>query len=227
MKGYSLVELMIATTLATLMSLGVVSIFVNQTGTISTETQRDMALQVANQSFDVVSRLLRQADKSSIRINYPSGSGLNDDNSPEIENDAISVDFLIPSGFNIWPNDTPPYINNAIRLSWTNSSSSDSALTLQMAKAETLDGLAGRPLQTIAGSNTDDQARIINLDVWPMLDQRNPQASASAAAQAGYMVKITTRTAQADMAYTNPLDPDGALKPYRTHTVSGIIFPRN
>lgn len=225
--GYSLVELMISIALATLMSLGVVNIFINQTGTINTETQRDITLLGANQTFDTISRLLRQADKNSIRINYPANTELNTSNKPEIENDATVIDFLLPKGFNVWPNNKPPYINNAIRLSWNNFANDDDAYTIQIAKAENLDALSGKPLQTLAGDSSGEQARIVNFDIWPMRNQRTPQALFSAPANAGYLLSVTTRTAQADMSFINPVDPDGPLKHYRTNTASGIIFPRN
>ncbi len=55
--GFSLVELMISITLATAMSLGVVGIYVSQSGIISQEKQRVMAFQDANRRFDILSRL--------------------------------------------------------------------------------------------------------------------------------------------------------------------------
>lgn len=226
-KGFSLVELMVAITLATLMSLGVLGIFVNQTGNITHESQRDIATLEANRSFDVLSRLLRQAYKADININYPTGTSLNQENTPEISNDAVVVDFLLPANFSIWPNDKPPYNNNAIRISWNNNSSSESGYKIQMAKANSLDALSSAPLQDIAGANSDSLARIINLDVWPMQNPRTTQASASADGEYGYLLRVTTRTANPDMSFENPDDPDGPLQRYRTHTVSGIIFPRN
>lgn len=226
-KGYSLVELMIATTLATIMSLGVLGIFINQTGSINTETQRDITAQEANYAFDQISRLLRQSIKSSININYPTGESLNPANAPELPSDAIIIDFLLPSGYNIWPNTKEPFINNAIRIKWNNNTSSPDANQIQIALSDSISNLGSAPLNTLVGSNAGDHSRIINLDIWPMLDARNTHASSNATGNAGYLLKITTRSANKDLNYINSEDPDGPLKQFRTHTVSGIIFPRN
>lgn len=224
--GFSLVELMVAITLATIMSLGVLEIFVNQTGNITHETQRDLSSQQANHAFDTISSLLRQANKASLSINYPSGSQLNAEDQPQVSNDQIIVDFILPEGFNVWPNDKAPYTNNAIRLAWNNSAT-DTSNKIQMATAGTLEALNGAPLKDIAGTNTGDLARIINLDVWPMQDPRTPQASHTAKGDAGYLLRVTARTGLKDMSYNNPDDSNSDLQQYRTHTVSGIIFPRN
>jgi len=226
-KGYTLIEMMVATTLATLMSLGVLGIFINQTSAINTESQRDIAHQSANHTFELVSRLLRQAVKSSIVVSYPTNKPLNDASTLQHENDSTVIDFLLPEGYHIWPNDKPPYINNAIRLRWTNEAQDDATQTLQIAKAESISSLQSRPMQTIVGDNSGDQAGIINFDVWPMQNTRTPQPSYSSPARAGYLLAITTRNPQTDQSFVNPLDKNGPLQHYRTHTVSGIIYPRN
>jgi len=227
-KGFSLIELMIAMVIAAIMSLAVLSIFANQTTHLTHETQRDNAVQEANRTFDVISRLLRQAHKESINISYPNATTVNDENTPEINNDAISIDFSLPPGFNIWPNDQAPYENNNVRLKWNNSSNSENPYVIQIANAANAGGISNFDLKDIAGDNTGDQARIVNLDIWPLADQRNLQNSVSQSANNGYLLRVTARTAQKDISYTHPnVSDDSAQKHFRTYTVSGIISPRN
>ncbi len=227
-NGYSLIELMIATSLATLMSLGVLGIFVNQTNNIRVASQRDNTAEQTTQTFDLLSRLLRQADFDNVTINYPAGAALNAANELELTDDGITVDLLLPPGFRIWPNDVAPFDNNAIRLKWHNKSDDSSPHTIQITNANSLAALSNDNLIDLAGSNGSDQlARIINLDVWPMQDLATPQADATGAATGGYLLRVTTRSAQQDISYINPDDPEDSLKHYRTYSVSGIIFPRN
>jgi len=227
-KGFSLIELMIAMVIAAIMSLAVLSIFVNQTTHLVHETQRDSAVQEANRTFDLISRLLRQAQKDSIDISYPGSTKVNDENIPEITNDAISIDFTLPTGFNIWPNDQAPYENNNVRLKWDNKNNSENPYVIQIANASNAGGISNFDLKDLAGDNSGDQARIINLDIWPLADQRNLQNSVSQAANNGYLLRVTARTAQKDSSYVNPnVSADSPQKHFRTYTVSGVISPRN
>jgi len=225
-KGFSLIELMIAMTIAAFMSLAVLSIFVNQTVHLSQETQRDSAVQEANRTFDLISRMLRQSYKNSINITYPAGTSPNDESTPELNNDAINIDFSIPEGFNVWPNDQAPYDNNNVRLKWNNNS--DNSYVIRIASANNFEAISDSDLQILAGDNTGDQARIVNLDVWPLADQRNLQNSVNQTANSGYLVRVTARTAQQDFSYTNPdVADDNPQKHFRTYTVSGVVSPRN
>lgn len=227
-KGFSLIELMVAMTIAVLMSLAVLSIFVNQTTQLTHETQRDNAIQEANRTFNVISRLLRQAYKNSIDITYPTGVTANNETTPEIANDAIDIKFALPSGFNVWPNDKAPYENNSVRIKWNNKSNEDNPYVIQIANASNAGAISDFDLQPLGGDNTGDQARIVNLDIWPLADQRNLQNSASLAANGGYLLRVTARTAQKDISYVNPDVPeDNPQKHFRTYTVSGVISPRN
>jgi len=225
-KGFSLIELMIAMTIAAFMSLAVISIFVNQTTHLSHETQRDSAVQEANRTFDMISRLLRQSYKNSINITYPAGKTPNNESTPEISNDEINIDFSIPDGFNVWPNDKAPYENNNVRLKWNNNS--DNSYVIQIASANNFDAISDSDLKILAGDNTGDQARIVNLDIWPLADQRTLQNTANQTANSGYLLRVTARTAQKDIAYINPdVAEDNPQKHYRTYTVSGVVSPRN
>lgn len=227
-QGFNLIELMVATVIATFMSFTVLSIYVNQTTHLTHETQRDSAIQEANRTFDLISRLLRQAQKASIDISYPTATTVNNETTPEISDDAISIDFSLPSGFNIWPNDKAPYQNNDVRLKWDNSDNGDNPYVIQIANATNTGSISDQHLRDLGGDNLGDQARIINLDIWPLADQRNLQDSVTQSANNGYLLRITARAANSDLSYTNPnFADDNPLKHFRTYTVSGIISPRN
>ena len=227
-QGFSFIELMVATTIAAFMSLTVLSIYVSQTTHLTQETQRGSAMQEANRTFDLISRLLRQAQKETIDIAYPSATIVNSETTPEIINDAINITFSLPSGFNIWPNDKAPYANNRIRLKWDNKNTSDNPYVIQIANATNTNGISDLDLKDLAGDNSGDQARIINLDIWPLADQRNLQSTVTQTANNGYLLRVTARGATQDLSYINPdITDDSPLKHFRTYTVSGIISPRN
>ena len=225
-EGFTLVEAMVATLLASLMSISVISIYINQTVSIAAETQREASTLEANQAYELVTRLLRQAPRNALVINY--ANPVLNGNALEIANDNIDITFELPSGFNSWPNNNPntvpPFNQNIVRISWDNSGANQFLITVT--NANTVANLP--PVgQAIAGNNTGDDARIINFDVWPMQDQFIPAVAVNDPAISGYFVSLTTRSANPDFNYTNPADPNGPLKNFRTHTVSGIVSPRN
>lgn len=224
LNGFTLIEALVATLLASVMSISVISIYVNQTNSINTESQRDANTLESNRAFDIVTRLLRQAEQSSIELTYtsPSLNGV----TLEKTNDDIQIDFQLPAGFNVWPNNIAPFANNFVRILWENSSIDNKHL-IRVRNAPDLANLANAEDLIIAGNNSGEEARIINLDVWPMIDQTTEAINVNAAPDSGYFVSLTTRTANADYSYTNPLDPEGDLENYRTLTASGIVAPRN
>ena len=211
--------------IATLMSLAVLSIFVNQTTTLSRTSQLDNASQEANRTFNLISRLLRQAQQNSINIQYPTTANPNNETTAELEDDSININFSLPFGFNIWPNDKAPYDKNDVRITWNNNVNGDKPYVIQIANAA---NAAGINLTDFAGDNSGDQARIVNLDLWPLSDQRNLHNNLTAPTSDGYLLRVTARTAKQDSSYTNPnVDENDPMKHYRTYTVAGIVSPRN
>lgn len=228
--GFTLIELMVASTLATTMSLAAVSLYINQAGNVTSEAQREATAQEAYRAFDIVSRLVRQAVASSIEIKYDGVQNTNPDGSPEIANDAIDVVFNLPSRQDIWPNSNSAISdNNAVRLKWDNSSINKSSYQIQISNTTNKDALNGIPLKTIAGSNDGSLAKIINFDLWPLQGQANLQSVVAndGVAANGYLIKITSRSALPDLQYINPNDNNGVYKHHRTYTVSGVVTPRN
>ena len=229
--GFTLIELMVASIIATLMSLGVLSIYINQSGNITAESQRDSTTQEANRAFDIISRLLRQAEQDSIVITYDTGKTANSLNSNQLEiaDDSITIKFTLPAEQDIWPNihtAANPIDNNAIALKWHNTTANNKH-QVQISKAINIVSLSVDSMDALAGSSNGSLPRVINLDFWPMQNQSILQGAVTDVANNGYLLQITTRSAIQDLSYVNPGDENGTYRNYRTHTVSGIIMPRN
>jgi len=225
--GHTISELMVAIALALALSTAALTIYMGQTRLISSETQRNQAASEAHVAFATLSRILRQAEADSINIVYKNNTKPNSDNQAEIANDAIQIDFMLPRDYPIWPNDIPPYQNNAVRITWSNDPNDAAPYSIQIASATTLAALSSASFRAIAGANTADNARIINLDLWSLSDVNTLQASPNAETEIGYLFRITSRTGKKDLSFTNKLDPDGNLKHFRTSSASGTISPRN
>jgi len=228
--GYTLIELMIATSLASVMSLGVVAVFIDQTSTVNSEKQRDATAQEAHRAFNTISRLLRQAQENSINITYNGGKSYNADDTPELADDGITVNFTLPEGVSIWPNNNTVALDqNAVRLRWNNNTESDDAYKIQVANAVDTPALDGAGLDTIAGSNDGSLSSVINFDLWP-IGNGTPmalQVGPNDVAENGYFLRITTRATTPDISFLHADNKTGEHKNFRTYTVTGIIFPRN
>ncbi len=225
--GVTLVEMMIALVIGMLLTIAAMSAYVGQSRVVVHQARKEQASQTDTLTYEVLSRLLRHAETGSISITY-SGAGAASipNTAPEITNDSIQVDLTLPAGYAIWPNDVSPYTDSAIRLTWSNSGAN--AYQVRIAKASTATGLATATFSTVAGSNTGSNARIINLDYWPLQsDGHSLQATAGSSADGGYRLTLTTRAGIPDPGYINPQDPTGSLKNYRTASITGVVVPRN
>lgn len=224
--GVTLIEMMIALVISMLITIAAMSAYVGQSRVVVHQARKDQASQTDALAYEVLSRLLRHAETGSISITYPAGVSPNASSAPEIASDSITVDFTLPSGYAIWPNDVSPYADKAVRLSWSNSGAN--AYQVRIAKAATTAGLGTATFSTVAGNNEGSNARIINLDYWPLQsDGRTLQATAGSSADGGYRLTLTTRAGIPDPGYINPQDPTGSLKNYRTASVTGVVVPRN
>ncbi len=119
--GFTLIELMISVTLASLLSLAVVAAYSNQAATFVNQGRSNQATEDGRDAFTVLSGLIRQAISSSLTINQTVAQ--------------TTIDFQIPPGFPIWPNTTPPYDRNAIRILWTNTGPSANQIRIASATA--------------------------------------------------------------------------------------------
>lgn len=238
-SGFSLVELMIAVTIAMALSIAVMYVYAGQIRTFSQVARKEQASQEARSAFEVISNLVRQADlclspdtnrcpaNLTIGLTYPNGvSNPNPATTLKRANDSVQIDFVVPSGYEIWPNSTSPYTSNAIRVEW---SSTDGIVWISAGGSVT-DGARTNRIQ-LAGGSGNMNSQIVNLDLWPQ--QISPTGVVSDATTvnakptAGYRLSITARVGTADSTYTNALDPNGSLKNYRTITYQRNIIPRN
>lgn len=225
-KGHTLIEMMVSLTLASLVLVGAISLFMAQAGVIHSETHRDQTAQEAQVAFDILSRLLRQAQADSISIAYTGSSAApNDQGTLEETADAVRIDFTVPPGYPIWPADG---VDNAIRIAWSNEPGAAEPRAIRIASANTVSTLADNDLLTLAGGDSGNTIpRVINLDFWPLRDVNTLQPNSNDPPLAGYLLSVTVRTAVADASYTNPQDPSGPLRHYRTYTAAGVVAPRN
>ncbi len=164
-RGFTLIELMISVTLASLLSIAVVTAYSNQAATFVSQGRRNQATEDGRDAFMVLSGLLRQAITSSLTINQTAN--------------RTTIDFQIPAGFPIWPNTTAPYDRNAVRILWENTGAT--ADQIRIATATSPGGLAAAPLVTLVGSTAGSNTRITELSLTPL-------------APAGYLLALGSRS---------------------------------
>lgn len=227
-----MIELMISVTIALLLSIGAVSLYAGQVRTFSQVARKEHTTQEAISAFEMIAGLVREAEmcltctpQQTMGLIYPVGVA-NPNAAVQLASDSIQIDFTVPSGYAIWPNNTDPYTNNAIRIEWSGATN-----VVQMSNGTSVADAAGlRVPIPIAGASGNLNTKIVNLDLWPMVVTAGvvtPAANATDKATAGYRLTMTARVGTADATYTNPLDPNGPLKNYRTVTYERIILPRN
>lgn len=221
--GFSIVELMISISIAALMSVAVMQLFVSEANHIRQESHRDLAAVETQALFETLSRLLRMAEADSIQIISP--TQVNDTLSSE--NDSLDIRFRIPANYRIWPNNSADsnglYNENEIRLLWQNDGQQAiEDLTLYIANAQPgeVDSAALVPLNN---SSTE----IINIDIWPVERNGEPASRADTSVKDGLLLQLAARSPGEDPAYVNPLDTNGTYRHIRTHQASTIIAPRN
>lgn len=229
LAGLTLIEMMIALVIGMLLTVAAMLVYVGQSRVVVHQARKEQASQVDVITYDLLSRLLRHAETGSTAITY-GGTGAaaapNASTTPEVAGDSITIDFMLPAGYAVWPNDVSPYTDNAIRITWGNTGAN--AYQARIAKAASTGALGSATATTVAGSNTGADARVINLDYWPLQsDGRTLQTSVSSSPAGGYRLILTTRAGIADLGYINPNDPSGPLKNYRTASITGVVVPRN
>lgn len=234
-RGHTLIEMMVAVTIAMVISIATMYLYSGQVHTFYHTARKQQTTEEIQAAFEAVTTLLRQAEMcltctpaQQISIGYPAGVvNPNGARTPYLANDSISLDFTVPAGYAIWPNDAAaPYANNAMHLTW---SQANGALLLSSGP-NTAAAQAGSAV-AIAGSTGRLNTRIVNFDVWPLIVGAGsaPAAGTSAADKptAGYHVVMTARVGADDPGYVNQLDPNGAMRNYRTVSYEADILPRN
>lgn len=232
--GQTLIEMMIALTLAMVISIATIYLYSAQLKIFYHTARKQQTTEEIQAAFEVVTDLLRQAEMcltcnpaQQISISYPAGvANPNGAQTPYLANDGISLDFSVPSGYAIWPNSTAPYASNSMHLSWSQASG-----TLLLSNGPNAGAAQAASGVVIAGTTGKLNTSIVNFDVWPLAVGAGnvPTAGTSAADKptAGYHVVLTARVGANDPAYVNQLAPNGAMRNYRTITYEADILPRN
>lgn len=222
-SGFTLVEMMVGLVITTLLAIGALSFMSAQTHLFVQQAGREQIQQDALVAYDRLSRLLVQTTGSTISIA--------DDASAPTASTALTpggdrsakIDLQLPTGFPIWPNDSGTFGNNAVRIQWSNTGAD--AYVLKVGADVPGGGFAS--MGPIAGDNSGVNPRVINFELWPLDSSGNPQALVSDAPAGGYRLLITMAGNLPDKNYTNPLNPNGPWKNYRTVSSSGTVMPRN
>ncbi|MBL1275292.1 MAG: prepilin-type N-terminal cleavage/methylation domain-containing protein [Ectothiorhodospiraceae bacterium] len=147
LQGFTLIEMMVSIVVASLLSIAVINTYTSQSSMFTIQSQRTRMANDGRDTYEVLSRLLRQAESSSIAT---STAGT-----------TLTIDFTIPTGYRVWPNTTAPYADNAIRLQWDSTGSNPSEI--RIANGTTIAGLGSDPLNTLVGNTTGSNTQITNL----------------------------------------------------------------
>lgn len=233
-NGHTLIEMMVALTLAMVISIATIYLYSAQVRLFYHTARKQQTAEEIQAAFELVTNLVRQAEMcltcnpaQQISIAYPAGiANPNGAQAPYLANDGISLDFTVPSSYAIWPNNTAPYSSNAMHLAWSQASG-----TLLLSNGPNTAAAQAASGVVIAGSTGRLNTSIVNFDVWPLtVGAGNVPAAGTSAADkptAGYHVVMTARVGASDSTYVNQLDPNGAMRNYRTITYEADILPRN
>ncbi len=197
-RGHSLVELMIAVALSTLLGVGVVALYAHQSALarqMDEHGQRRLQLQ---DHYDRLASLLRQARQHSIRIQtLPTPPRADGREGPD---DHLIVDLTLPPGLPLWPNTDGE--RPAVRIHWR----ADDG-RIRIATARRREQLPQAPAHLL-GLASDPP--IDDVDLWPLQAPERLQDRADAPPLAGYRLSL-----RIDRGGGPPV------------TVSGTIAPRN
>jgi len=229
--GLSLIELMISVTIAMILSVAAITLYVSQMKTYMQTSRKEMTEQDARAVSARLQQLLRQAvictnntvaptcsPIVSINITYTGATAPLASNVLSQAGKAVKVVFQLPSGYAAWPNITAPYTNTQVTLDWSNNAGATQEQIL-ISNGGVTQALAGDTLNT----------KIINLDFWPLNADGSKAAAVTDVAYGGYLLSLTARIGVADPSYINQKDATNALglQHFRTVTFDSRVLPRN
>jgi prepilin-type N-terminal cleavage/methylation domain-containing protein len=145
--GFTLVELMVSLAVGSLVSLAAVSAFTAQSSVIVEQTMRMQAEEQGREVHAVLTRLLRQAHRSSL----PTSTATD------------VIDFTVPAGVPIWPNEQAPYSDNAIQIKYD-----AAAHTISIGNGAPADNISA--LTVLSGNSSGTNPRIIAMSLKPEAD---------------------------------------------------------
>ncbi len=146
-QGFTLIEMMISIVVASLLSIAVINTFTSQSSMYTVQSQRNRMANDGRDAYEILSRLLRQAQIGSI-VTATTGT-------------TVTIDFTIPTGYAIWPNNTGTFANNAIRLQWDSAGSNPNEI--RYANAANIAALGAATLTTLIGNTTGSNTQITGL----------------------------------------------------------------
>jgi len=170
-SGMSMVELMISLTVASLLSLAVLASFASQGEIFVNQSRRTQSYDDGRMVFDVLVRMLRQAESSSISVT---------DNGSD-----LVASFTLPAGFPIWPNVDSGYSQNHIFIKWADHDDAGNGFLkdrIRLAKSDTSTMPASAQFITLAGNDSGANTRITDLNINLQADARNYRLSLNASA---------------------------------------------
>ena len=170
--GFTLVELMVSLAVGSLIALAAVSAFTAQSAVIIEETLRMNTEEQGREVHAVLTRLLLQAHRSSLPQNT-----VNDE-----------INFTVPAGVAIWPNDQEaPFDKNAIRISF-DSSAHTISIGNGVPTGTDLSQIVMNNLTVLSGDSTGVNPRIIAMTLTP--DADNIRYTFTITSQAGNRADI-------------------------------------
>lgn len=225
--GMTLIELMIGMLMTSILALTAMSLLATNIKVSAQHTGHSAAVADAQQLFRILAEFVKQAEicatcapAKTLDVTYPIAGNPNNTGVLTQNGDGIQIDFLLPAGYKIWPNEVAPYDNQAVRIDWSNITG-----VVSIKNTVSKVGLSGAAAQSLVVV-TGRASRVVNIDLWPLAANGTKQAFASALPDGGYELCVGVRPPAQDADYTNP-DDSGSLLHYRTALVCGVIFPRN
>lgn len=218
MQGVGMIEILVGIVISSLLTIAVITVYMSQNVMFKQQSSRNFAAADTWDVYSLVAGIMRHAQINGFDIDYGVGE-LNSDDPFEIElldddfavqNDEITINFSVPTGMSIWPNDVAPFDRNIMRMTWRNNGTDSFRIEIA-----TDNGAGFSDPVILAGGNEGGNTRIINFDVWPMSAQGQRQPNVDSPPIGGYQVVISTRAAM----------QNGNSDP--VFTVSGIVLPRN
>ncbi len=185
--GVTLIELLLSLLVSSVLILGVVTLYTWQSKILIQQSRRTQTTEDGREAFSVITRMLKQSVMSSITITQP-------------DTNTRLIDFTLPTGLAIWPNTSPPFINNAIRLSWTSQGSNSNQILL--ATAASIGSLNGANTTVLVGDSSGNNTQISAMELVKNIDN-------------SYSFLLN--------AQTSNINPDKTLKV----SFEGLILPRN
>lgn len=163
--GYSLVELLIALGVASILSIAIVTAYTGQSAVMLKHNLSTLASEDARDTFDLIAMMLRQSS-SRIDIDWE-GSPITNKNGvvTSFDTEAIRIQFELPDREAIWPNTIANsdglYENQYITIEWDDGSKS---IYIRMSNN---DAYSGGTTFVLAESGADTSTVFTNIALWP------------------------------------------------------------